>query len=787
MNQKLDHALKYASLGWHVLPLHFPTKDGRCSCGNEECKNVGKHPRRVKFDYATTDHAQIRKWWKWCADANVGVITGEVSGIMIIDVDNADALYSLIMKLGELPRTVQARTGSGGTHFIVKHPGFAVKTVRGDQVNLPGLDIRGERGLFVAPPSNHKSGGVYEWIVSPFEQEPAELPPKWIEWLRAVSGGTHAQQKVEVTIKDGQHQQGKGSVIIKDTERLSMDEIFSYWRNTKLEVKDNGEIRFDCPVHGGDNDSLSVNAANGLYHCFNDAVCGVSGTIREVFEWQQFTGLKVDEYPGQWLIYWANKKGLQDVAQSLQDYFADYSLTQKRDSYDEELIGERTAIVQKYQEYLTPTSPAANYIEKRGFPLAFVKQFGFGYAPSYEANRLFGSKNKGFDRLIVPQTTPDGRIVNIYGRVISDAYKGRTEKAYNMTGKRGIFNAKALLEDTVVICEGVWDALVWLFKGYNACALFGSDGIPWHWVKAHTLVLCLDRDAADKQKQLAEEASMQGLRVYIVPDSIYQGYEHLKDINELWVATRGNLELERIMEAALHREAEQEQAVTQEEPLTNEDEPQATWEDWLRYVDDIKLKNAHLKGYAVRKKDKYPDLLKTLEDLEWRLDLTLKTRNIPKLITRAEELEAVYKVIRQVRDEEQHKEWALFIKSLHTYLPDHKATAGKLSEYCVGVGFKIDRVEGVPLPSEALPEALIIPVNDFKAGRLEPEKFAAIIAAKLKPHLEKDYDGLCIVRDWTHTYFYAVPYGERHAHMERPIGAGLVAKRSGYIPETDLF
>src|SRR6266508_5731617 len=84
-------AVVYARRGWPVLPCHTPTGDVvRCSCGDPDCGSPGKHPRvRDGLNVATVDESQVRRWWARWPQANVGVRTGGVSGLVVIDVDPA--------------------------------------------------------------------------------------------------------------------------------------------------------------------------------------------------------------------------------------------------------------------------------------------------------------------------------------------------------------------------------------------------------------------------------------------------------------------------------------------------------------------------------------------------------------------------------------------------------------------------------------------------------------------------------------------------------------------------
>jgi Bifunctional DNA primase/polymerase, N-terminal len=89
----LDEALKYAAEWIPVFPLHNVIPNGvpPCSCANAKCENVAKHPRTAHgFKDATTDEEIIREWWgKWPA-ANIGIPTGEPSGIVVLDIDSME-------------------------------------------------------------------------------------------------------------------------------------------------------------------------------------------------------------------------------------------------------------------------------------------------------------------------------------------------------------------------------------------------------------------------------------------------------------------------------------------------------------------------------------------------------------------------------------------------------------------------------------------------------------------------------------------------------------------------
>jgi len=180
-NELLQSALDYAGRGWPVLPLHS-IKGGRCACGRPDCGSPGKHPRTARgLKDASTDPATIERWWRRWPVANIGIATGAAAGLVVLDVDprhdGDESLAELIAEHGPLPRTIEAATGGGGRHLAFAHPGGSIP----NRANIrPGLDIRGDGGYIVVPPSLHASGRTYTWLHGPDDLRPAPLPA----WLR---------------------------------------------------------------------------------------------------------------------------------------------------------------------------------------------------------------------------------------------------------------------------------------------------------------------------------------------------------------------------------------------------------------------------------------------------------------------------------------------------------------------------------------------------------------------------------------------------------------------------
>jgi hypothetical protein len=114
---------------------------------------------------ASADEERIRRWWARWPGANVGLRTGAASGLVVVDVDpahgGAASLAGLVARHGAFfAGTRVVRTGGGGLHLYFAHPGAAVPNDAGRRLG-PGLDVRGDGGYVLAPPSLHRSGGRY--------------------------------------------------------------------------------------------------------------------------------------------------------------------------------------------------------------------------------------------------------------------------------------------------------------------------------------------------------------------------------------------------------------------------------------------------------------------------------------------------------------------------------------------------------------------------------------------------------------------------------------------------
>jgi len=166
----LKTALAYLAQGWSVIP-----------CKPKEKVALVKWQ---DFQKRKPTRDEIRQWWKQWPDANVAVITGKISGLVVVDVDT----YRGASEDGLPPTDARARTARGGLHLFYRYPP-GTKNVANRVNAQPGIDVRGDGGYVVVAPSV-VGDGRYVW-----EGGPAlGLAPSWViegkpEAEEAVSAG----------------------------------------------------------------------------------------------------------------------------------------------------------------------------------------------------------------------------------------------------------------------------------------------------------------------------------------------------------------------------------------------------------------------------------------------------------------------------------------------------------------------------------------------------------------------------------------------------------------------
>ena len=173
-----DAALAHAKRGRPVFPCN-PSAD----------QDKGKKPLTEHgFKDATTDAEQINLWWTKWPNALIGMPTGAISKCFVLDIDvdetkgknGEESLSKLINGHGKLPDTVEAMTPRGGRHIYFKHPGGAIIQNSTSKIGKD-LDIRGDGGYVILPPSRLENGKQYDWegSSSPDDGVKAVYAPQW--------------------------------------------------------------------------------------------------------------------------------------------------------------------------------------------------------------------------------------------------------------------------------------------------------------------------------------------------------------------------------------------------------------------------------------------------------------------------------------------------------------------------------------------------------------------------------------------------------------------------------
>lgn len=178
----LSAALRYADRGLRVLPVLANQKQPVWQGWPEKATC---DPTEIESAFRDTDHG-------------VGIATG--AGLIVIDLDAGADIAPLIEELGELPEGPVVSTGGGGTHHYFRAP-EDVRIGNSAGKLAPRIDVRGDRGFVVAPPTMHSSGKAYRWVIDLEDAEIPDLPSAWMNRLVAFS--SQASQSATRTIPRG--------------------------------------------------------------------------------------------------------------------------------------------------------------------------------------------------------------------------------------------------------------------------------------------------------------------------------------------------------------------------------------------------------------------------------------------------------------------------------------------------------------------------------------------------------------------------------------------------------
>jgi putative DNA primase/helicase len=185
-------ARQYAAMGLHIVPLRHRSPTGFCSCGKgQDCpeNSRAKHPIMVGWQkQASADPAVINEWERKFTRANIGVLLGAKSGIIDVEYDTDEGRQTAERLLNGA-QTPTYKSGSRSVHRLFQWrddlPGGAVIHVAGLEIRT-GNDKKGAQS--VLPPSVHRTGKLYEWIIPPKQASPAPIPSALLALIANAAG-----------------------------------------------------------------------------------------------------------------------------------------------------------------------------------------------------------------------------------------------------------------------------------------------------------------------------------------------------------------------------------------------------------------------------------------------------------------------------------------------------------------------------------------------------------------------------------------------------------------------
>lgn len=166
----LECALNYRDLGWSVIPI----------------KPDGSKRSAVLWTKYQTELPSKEEIFNWFTGMyrgyNIGVVTGKVSQVWVLDLDNKDhengleSFAALEKQFGVASDTLSSVTGGGGKHYFYYYD----EPISNSSGSIgSGIDVRGNGGYVLVPPSTHQSGTNYSWDTDPMEHDP-QTAPYWL-------------------------------------------------------------------------------------------------------------------------------------------------------------------------------------------------------------------------------------------------------------------------------------------------------------------------------------------------------------------------------------------------------------------------------------------------------------------------------------------------------------------------------------------------------------------------------------------------------------------------------
>jgi hypothetical protein len=173
-------ASRYLELGWNVIPIEA----------------AGKRPRIPWEEYQVkrVTPELVEEWWNRWPYANIGLICGKISGVIVLDIDRPD-----LITFGEREIITPKSKTSRGFHLFFRYQ-EGIGGFRGQ-----GFDLQSTGKYVILPPSEHSSGASYEWLMDPWSEAFLELP-QWLLTEAKKHVGESSDNLIPLTNLDGYFQ-----------------------------------------------------------------------------------------------------------------------------------------------------------------------------------------------------------------------------------------------------------------------------------------------------------------------------------------------------------------------------------------------------------------------------------------------------------------------------------------------------------------------------------------------------------------------------------------------------
>ena len=281
LNPLFERAVKYFYLGLNIVPLREKGK-------------VSIVPWK-KYQIEKIEIRDVDRWWSQWPNANIGIVTGSISRLLVLDIDGEEGRQSLKIASNDAPINTPVARSSRGKHYYFR----ANRIFRTCTGILPGVDVRCEGGLIVAPPSVHPSGRVYEWEKSIFDFGLEDTP----EWLSEIL--------IEKESKDKTKDNAKSSVIPVGRRNTELTRISGILINRGLPqevVKDTlskiNQIRCIEPLDQGEVDRITTDFPKN-----NFAMTDLGNSERLIYQYGDI--IRYCHLWKKWIV-WDGKRWLKD-------------------------------------------------------------------------------------------------------------------------------------------------------------------------------------------------------------------------------------------------------------------------------------------------------------------------------------------------------------------------------------------------------------------------------------------------------------------------------------------